>query len=233
MTVTAVGFVPSAPLLVPDVAGGSAELDRDLREACRTVARHLVSDRPDSVVVAAGWPAGGAWDSGATWGFEGFGVARHPADGRPRLPWPLGIGSWLLDDIGWDGDRRYAGIGDPVDAGSAGVGSAGVGSATTVLVVGDGTARRTEKAPGHLDDRAEGYDAKIAGCLREGDIAGLGGLDPVLGAELMCGGLVVWHWLAGVLAGRKVATADLLAETAPYGVGYFAATWTLAPISVS
>jgi hypothetical protein len=220
MTLQIVAFVPAAPLLVPAVAGGSAPADEELRAACRSVAASLVAADPGRIVVAAGWPAGGSWDDAHTWGFEGFGVQRQPADDRPRLPWPLGIGAWLLDDVGWTGARSYVA--------ADGVGS-GLDDDTALLVVGDGTARRTEKAPGHLDDRAEAYDAEIARCLRDGDIAGLGGLDPELGAELMCGGLAVWHWLVTSLAGHSVAAAELLADTAPYGVGYFAATWTLTP----
>jgi hypothetical protein len=212
-----IGFVPSAPLLVPAVAGGSAAIDADLRAACRSVVSSLVGGQPGCVVVVAGWPGGGSWDETHTWGFEGFGVPRQPRDDRPRLPWPLGIGAWLLDDAGWAGPRRYLGV--------AGAGPDAEDGA--LLVVGDGTARRTEKAPGHLDDRAEGYDAEIARCLRDGDIAGLGGLDEELGADLMCGGLDVWRWLAESLHGQTVARAALLAETAPYGVGYFAATWEL------
>jgi hypothetical protein len=186
------------------------------------VASRLAETSPDSVLVAAGWLAGGQWDDTHTWGFEGFGVSRQPADPRPRVPWPLGIGAWLLDEIGWSGARDYLGVNDQA-------GSVAAAGSIALLVVGDGTARRTEKAPGHLDVRAAAYDVEIARCLAAGDIAGLGSLDPVLGAELMCGGLPAWLWLAGELAGRQVSAADLLVDAAPYGVGYFAATWQLAP----
>ena len=104
--IAAVGFIPSAPLLVPAVAGGSAALDADLREACRSVVRTVCETDADAVVVAATWQDAARWPSDATWGFEGFGVVREPADDRPRLPWPLGLGAWFLDDAGWDGLAR-------------------------------------------------------------------------------------------------------------------------------
>lgn len=214
-----IGFVPCAPLLVPQVAGGSAAVDDPLREACREVVRRLLG-AGDAITVVAPVGLGATWSEDATWGFEGFGVDRVPADPRRRLPWQLGIGDWLLDDAGWSGVRRYIGV---TPGGSAPVPEG------ALLVIGDGSARRTEKAPGHLDERAEPFDAVIAAALRDGDLLGLGGLDPELAADLMCAGAPVWRAVATARSGQRVAEADLLAEVAPYGVGYFAAWWRLAP----
>lgn len=216
----AVAFVPAAPLLVPQVAGGSAHVDEDLRDACREVAKRLVAIAADAVTVVAPTPAGRTWTADATWGFEGFGVPRRPADSRPRLPWSLGIGDWLLDDIGWSGEREYLGV---TEDGTA-TGSAAI---RALLVVGDGSACRSEKAPGHLDDRAEGFDASIAAAIRDGDVAGLGGLDPELAADLLCGGAPVWRWVAHTIGERSVTESELVADTAPYGVAYFAGWWRL------
>jgi hypothetical protein len=223
VSITAVGFVPAAPLLVPQVAGGSAQLDDELRDACREVARRLVAVTDDAITVVAPVASEATWSPDATWGFEGFGVPRRPADDRPRLPWPLGIGDWLLDDVAWTGTRHHLGVfGDGTASPASSAGSAG-----GLLVVGDGTARRTEKAPGHLDERAEGLDATIAAAIRSGDVAGLGSLDASLATELLCAGAPVWRWLMTVVAGRSVVEAELLSDTAPYGVGYFAGWWQL------
>lgn len=219
--ITAVGFVPAAPLLVPEVAGGSAGLDADLRGACRSVVARLCEADPDAVVVVAGWGQGGSWPFDGTWDFHGFGVGRRDAGERPLLPWPLGIGAWLLDDAAWKGNRGFITV-DP-----SGTPDQAVGPRVAVLAVGDGSACRTEKAPGYLDDRAEPFDAAIAAAIRAGDIAGLGGLDETLAADLLCAGAPVWRWLATALAGQHVVEAELLAETAPYGVGYFAGFWRL------
>lgn len=214
----AVGFVPSAPLLVPQVAGGSASQDEELREACRTVARRLAAHTIGEVVVIADTSVSGEWDDSATWGFEGFGVARRPGDDRPRLPWPLGVGAWLLDEIGWAGRRRFVSADRP----------ASVTGGDAVLVVGDGSARRTEKAPGHFDDRAEQYDATIATAIATGDHAALGALDVGLSAALMCAGAPAWRALAALVGQATVQRAELLSDSAPYGVAYFAGYWLLA-----
>jgi hypothetical protein len=214
--ITAVGFIPAAPLLVPDVAGGSAAIDAELRDACRVVARHLVEHTGDAIVVVAAGTAGGTWDESATWGFEGFGVERRPSDDRPRLPWQLGIGGWLLDDIGWTGSRRYVGATGAKLAVTAG---------TSVLVVGDGSACRSEKAPGHLDERAEAYDAAIAAAIAAGDVNALANLDAGLSAELMCSGAPTWRAVAEALREEAITHAELLIDAAPYGVGYFVGWW--------
>jgi hypothetical protein len=218
VAVTAVGFVPAAPLLVPAVAGGSAHLDAEMRSAALDVARTLCGAAAGEVVVVAPWSMPGEWHDGYTWDFAGFGVARSPVDDRPRLPWPLGIGAWLLDEVGWAGGRRYVGVDRATTADE-------VAGSVAVLAVGDGSARRSEKAPGHLDVRAEPFDAETARLIATGDVVGLATLDAELADELMCSGAPVWRWLGGLLGSRPVAHAALAMQTAPYGVGYFVGTW--------
>lgn len=229
MSIVAVAFVPAAPLLVPQVAGGSASLDEPLRAASLGAVARALNERPDQVVVVGPTPSPGEWSQDATWDFAGFGVARMPPDPRPSLPWALGIGAWLLDECGWDAPRRYVGV-----AGSAlpQVDPSGLAvddRATVVIAVGDGSACRTERAPGYLDDRAEGFDAGVAAVLAAGDAAGLGRLDAALAHDLLCSGLPVWRWVAAAVAGAEVTTSELVTHVAPYGVGYFVAHWSLAP----
>lgn len=220
MTLVGIGFVPAAPLLVPAVAGGSAPLDDDLRGACRRVARDLVAAEPSVVAVLAAGPAG-RWPGETPWSTHGFGVGE--ASSTATVPWPLGAGGWLLDDIGWAGGREYVAVpegGDLVVAGE-------VPGRLALLVVGDGSACRSEKAPGHLDPRAEGFDDHVAGLLRGGDAMGLATLDPVLAADLMSSGAPVWRAVAASLGPVAVERADLHYAKAPYGVCYFAARWCL------
>lgn len=220
MTITAVSFVPCAPLLVPEVAGGAAALDDDLREASLDVTKRLLD--ADVVVVVAPAEQPGSWDGETTWSFAGFGVQRPGVDAAAALQWPLGIGAWLLDAAGWDGARRYLGV--TPDESKASVPAGRV----AVLAVGDGSARRTEKAPGHLDDRAAGFDATIAAALATGDLSTLHDLDPVLAADLMCAGAPVWRWIAAAVGDARPSAAELLVDDARYGVAYFVAAWTFA-----
>jgi hypothetical protein len=53
-----------------------------------------------------------------------------------------------------------------------------------VLVVANGTAKRTEKAPGHLDARAAAFDDAVEHALRTGDGTALRGIDLRLAEEL-------------------------------------------------
>jgi hypothetical protein len=217
VTITAVSFVPCAPLLVPDVAGGSASLDDDIRDACLTVTRSLHD--AEEIVVVAPTDAPGQWDSEASWDFRGFGVSR---DGRagPVLPWQLGIGAWFLDGSGWTGARRYLGV--TQSDGYLDLPQRRVG----LLAVGDGSACRTEKAPGHLDERAAGFDELVATMLRTGDVDGLGRLDGELATQLMCSGFAVWRAVRAALDEARPSGAELLVDDARYGVGYFVAAWT-------
>jgi hypothetical protein len=225
VSITAVAFVPAAPLLVPQVAGGSAALDEPMRAASLDAVARALDPRPAEVVVVAPTTATGEWAADATWDFAGFGVAR--ADPRPVLPWSLGIGAWLLDEVGWDGRRRYVGVSAAGD-GTAGAPVSAEEAATVVIAVADGSACRTERAPGYLDDRAESFDEAIATLLARGDAAGLGSLEDTLAGELLCTGLPVWRWVSAAVAGVEVTTADLSMHVAPYGVGYFVARWSLA-----
>jgi hypothetical protein len=164
------------------------------------VAQAIAVLRDPVVVVGGARPVG--WRTGTVdatlWG------ARGPVSADP-LPLPLAVGSALLQDR----PHRLCAV-----DGSA------VELSGDVLVVGDGTATRTEKAPGHFDPRAEGYDADVVTGLKAGNLSDL---DADLGRELMVGGLDVWRTVAASV--RGTFETDVLYADAPYGVGYVVATW--------
>jgi hypothetical protein len=235
VSVEAVIFTPAAPLLVPAVAGGSAGLDDVMRTASLAAVAGALDGRPDDVVVVASAAASGEWPPTATWDFAGFGVPVTGGAGRPRLPWSLGIGAWLLDECGWEGPRRYVAVsadpqrrvdGEPRPERGASA-DGGHGRSSVVIAVGDGSACRTERAPGYLDERAESFDAAIGTALDLGDVAALAGLDDDLAADLLCRSLPVWRWVAAAMDSATVTAASLELQVAPYGVGYFVASWSL------
>ena len=130
--------------------------------------------------------------------------------------------AWLLDDgpaavvVGSPGARRIA----VHLLGPDGWDPSGHG----LLVVGNGSATRTEKAPGHLDDRAAAFDAAVREALTAGDPAALGNIDLGLADELWA--LPDADVLRG-LAERvdRVTEAQVDYDDAPYGVQYWVVRW--------
>jgi len=96
------------------------------------------------------------------------------------------------------------------------------GAEPSFLVVGNGSARRTEKAPGHLDDRAAAFDADLGRALREGDTDTLGALDRDLAADL----LAVVDPIAALADLLPAGVAgEVLYEDDPFGVRYWVMRW--------
>jgi hypothetical protein len=96
-----------------------------------------------------------------------------------------------------------------------------------ILAIGDGSARRTLKAPGYLDETAAPFDAVVAGALATGDAGALAALDLAEGERLLAAGAPTWQAIGAALAGRDI-TAALHLDTAPFGVGYLVASWVAA-----
>jgi hypothetical protein len=237
---SSVAFVPAPPLLLPAVAGRAADDTAALRAACVDAVAALLSTAPDVVVVVGAAPAGARFGSGDAGDLRGFGVdleipfSGPPRPGGRRLPLAHTVGAWLLDEAGHDGPRLGvdpAGLADALAGGGGVVPGVGVvpggGVVPGVLAVGDGSARRTVKAPGYLDPAAAPFDAAVAAALGAGDPAGLAALDTAEGERLLASGVPTWRAVGAALAGRAVA-ARLRYDDAPFGVGYLVADWRVA-----
>ncbi|MWA04447.1 hypothetical protein F8568_029530 [Actinomadura sp. LD22] len=236
---------PHPPILVPAVAAGAApELD-GLRAACDEAVARLAAHGADALVVVGGAAETRAYGAGAYATLRPYGLdwtsPVDPADGYggEALPLSLTIGYWLLDRHGLASEARYQSIAFDADRDAClrlGAELAGSAARVALLVMGDGAACRTEKAPGYLDERAHGYDEGVARALGKADAAALAALDPALSAELQAAGRAAWQVLAGAALaadadeGAPPATAApaaaLLADEAPYGVGYYVASWS-------
>ncbi|MHB9758339.1 class III extradiol dioxygenase subunit B-like domain-containing protein [Streptomyces sp. BYX5S] len=234
----AAAVCPCPPLLVPEIAAGAApELDA-ARAACDEALAALLAAEPDLVWVIGEGARTGVHRPGARGSFRPFGVDLDVHLGAPSgatgatLPPSLAVGAWLLARAGWTGETRgyeMAGGGSAFDraegAWRLADGSTGA-ERVAFLVMGDGTACRTLKAPGYLDERAEGVDAAIAAALRDLDVDGtLAHLDADLARELKISGRAPWQLLSAAWD-KQDGTGRLLYEDAPYGVGYFVASWT-------
>ena len=235
----AAAVCPCPPLLVPEVAAGAAgELDAT-RAACVDALGVLTAARPDRLVVVGPVTGdeAGAYEPGSVGDLAGFGVpsptgsfslGEGPDSGR-RLPTSLTLGAWLLHTVswraapvsGWGVDTRLP----PADCLLTGQRLVEGDDRVALLVLGDGSACRTMKAPGYLDERAAGFDATAARALGAADTAALADLDATLATELHAAGRASWQVLAGAARDTSLS-GELLHDSAPYGVGYLVAAWT-------
>ncbi|MGV9211925.1 hypothetical protein ACTFTM_08695 [Micromonospora sp. RB23] len=114
----------------------------------------------------------------------------------------------------------------PVEVAALAAEVAAAGDRVALLVLGDGSACRGQKAPGYDDQRALPYDKGVATALAEADLDALRDLDPGLSAQLKVAGRAAWQVLAeAARASGGGWRGGLLYESAPYGVAYFVASW--------
>lgn len=132
----------------------------------------------------------------------------------------------LGDDLGQRVGAHLLGVAGAVEETHAG----------NVLVVADGSARRGERAPGHLDERAAGFDEVIGDALRRGDPGPLAVLDEDLGAQLLAGGvpalralgsLVLDHLTQETDTGELRVHAQVDYDADPFGVQYWVVRWQI------
>jgi len=138
-----------------------------------------------------------------------------------------------LAAVAWLGDGPVTVLGDPQGArvasallaatGGSVAGAPDGGPRSTYLVVGNGSARRSEKAPGHLDERAFEFDAALRAALASSDARWLDlGLDPGLGDSLLAS-LDGIARLPGLLPAGTEATVEY--DDDPFGVQYWVMRW--------
>lgn len=223
---TAIALTPSAPVLVPELAGAAAvEVD-----GFRTAAIEAASTLPGQWIAIGVGPADMVI-SRVRGTFAGYGadvtVSLDPDPVGPVAALPLCalFAGWLRGQAGpaasvsvrvhradLDSDAALARgrtLRELIDAEPEPVG---------VLVVADGLATLGPSAPGGEDPRAPAAQAALDEALATGDTAALTRLpDGVVGR-------VAYQVLAG-LAGPGPRSANQLINGAPYGVGYFVGTW--------
>lgn len=241
VSVVAAVVCPHPPLLIPEIAAGAAfELD-DLRAACDEAVVSLLTADPGGVLIVGSgertvWHSPTDYGSLGPWGLP-IDIPLLPGlpRGDNKLPLSAMIGAWLLNRspivVGRAVDRAALTVARAASAAEA----ATVGSQqcapwrdrVALLVMGDGAARLDEKAPGYDDPWPTRYDSAVAHALQSVDTDALLTLDPSLSDELRVAGRVPWQVLAGAVAADDRAwQGKLLHHDAPYGVGYFVASWT-------
>jgi hypothetical protein len=223
--IVAAALCASPPLLHPALTGREAVLP-ELRSACAEAVGWLLGEDPEVVVVvgpAAVTGVTGERDAGGRLDVAAFapGAGGPPGLGGPGagglgagglgagglggagvLPLSLGLGTMLLDQVGYRGPRRLFAVEPDAPAGTCaalGAELAAGADRTALLVMGDGSARRSLKAPGHLDPRAEPFDAEVERAVRGGRLSALLDLDEALARDLMVTGRPAWQVLAGAM----------------------------------
>ncbi|MEO7260613.1 MAG: hypothetical protein ABI047_05060 [Jatrophihabitantaceae bacterium] len=202
--IVAVAGCPNPPLLLRGVTGGPVLEVEQLRAACLAAIGELLTARPSGLVVIGG--AGPDEDDKAL---------------------SIVIGRLLLSQAGCRLPVEHlviAADSSPADCLRAGHELAARDEAIGLLVMADGSARRSLKAPGYLDPRAAPFDEGVQACLSSGQLAGLGDLDPVLAAELLVAGRAAWQVLAGAV-GEAPGRGHLRYSDDPFGVWYPVFNW--------
>lgn len=226
--ITGAALCAGPPLLAPELSGADPAA-AELRAASRRAVAELVASAPELIAVVGTAERGTTWPPSARLDLGRFGGPRtvSPSASPASLaPLSVGLGAMLLDDVGYAGPRllRSVGAEDGRPACQAiGVELAGAVDRVGLLVVADGSARRTLKAPGYFDERAESYDDAVRRAVASGDLTALAGLDPALARELMAPGWPALQVLAAAFGSVRPQSTVHYAQ-APHGVGYLVAT---------
>lgn len=225
---SAIALIPSAPVLVPELATGAASELQDLSAAVFEAVRVL----PERWFVVGVGAADTVIGPGAVGTFGGYGsdvrVGLSPeATGAPR-PLPLcGLIAGWVRGAAAPGARAEVWVYD-ADHGVEPALARGkalraeidpIAEPVGVLVVADGANTLIASAPGGYDPDSPPVQAALDDALASGDATAL--------TRLPAGivGRVAYQVLAG-LTGPSPSTTRELYRGAPYGVGYFVGLWT-------
>lgn len=218
----AIALIPSAPVLVPELAGGAAAELTDLRAALGS-AVSVLPDRWIAIGVGVHDAVIGPQSVGT---FAGYGadvrIALSPAATGPATDLPLCalIAGWVRQPSSTVEVRVHRPDHDVEVALTRGRALRAeideVADPVGVLVVADGANTLTPSAPGGYDAESVTSQQDLDDALAAGDGAAL--------TRLPAGvvGRVAYQVLAGLAGGVR---AHELYRGAPYGVGYFAGTW--------
>jgi hypothetical protein len=223
----AAAICPAAPLLARELTGTDPVVP-ELRHACLDAVSALVASVPELIAVVGVADENGRWDSGGRLDLGAFAPALRYGPAHTALPPSLGLGSMLLDECDYDGPRElYSVTEDDTAADCAALGAwlAKRPERVALLVMADGSARRTLRAPGYLDARSEPFDAEVVAAVRHGDAASLLAVDADLAREVMATGRPGWQVLAGAVAKSWSGTQVRYCDD-PFGVLYLVVSVT-------
>jgi hypothetical protein len=224
---SAIAIVPSAPVMVPELASGAAAELADLRDALFTAAAAM----PARWIAVGVGSADGVVTPPATGTFAGYGVDVRVAlsadgsdDAPTELPLSALVAGWLRGQVKSDATVEVRICADGLTADAAlDLGRRlraeidETAEPVGVLVVADGANTLTQPAPGGYDPDSVPVQTALEDALAAGDATALARLpDTIVGR-------VAYQLLAGLEP--KPRSVKELYRGAPYGVGYFAGVW--------
>ncbi len=227
---TAIVVTPSAPVLVPELAGAAAAEVAEFHDGALAAAATL----PDRWIAVGVGPAELIIDPDSRGTFAGYGadvavsLSPEPDADLSALPLCALLAGWLRGqvrpqarvqvrvfpaDCATDAALAHGrALRAEIDATDEPIG---------VLIVADGANTLTQTAPGGHDPAAQHVQDALDDVLATGAGDGLTRLpDWIVGR-------VPYQVLAGLAPGQKTATEYV--RGAPYGVGYFVGTWVPLP----
>jgi hypothetical protein len=225
---SAIAIIPSAPVLVPELAGAAAAELTELRTAVFDAAAALP---PRWIAVGVG-PADGVIGPRAAGTFAGYGVempitlSPDGADPPTQLPLCALIAGWVRGRVNPQARAEVRVYASDHNADAAVAHGRQLRAAIDeaagpvgVLVVADGANTLTPAAPGGYQPDSIPLQNGLDDALGAGDAAALTGLpDAIVGR-------VAYQVLAGLTEPAPRSATELY-RGAPYGVGYFAGVWT-------
>jgi hypothetical protein len=217
----AAAIIPSAPVLVPELSRGAAEV-ADLREAVLTAASGL----PDRWVAVGVGTENRVWGPEAAGTFAGYGVdvpVSLGPDAGPVAPLPLCalITGWVRGQVRPAAHARVHTVTDPRSAAELGrdlrTELDAPADPVGVLVVADGCHTLTPGAPGGHDPSSVAVQSALDEALAAGDGPALAALPEAVV------GRAAYAVLSGLLP--TPAAVDELYRGFPFGVGYTVCVW--------
>lgn len=192
-------------MLVPEIANGAAPELEALRSSARAAVEWACRNATSiGVLVPTDTPP----PSPGGWSLNSFGTKVGVG---PPVGLAEGIARWLL------GGRTADVVGVDSRPGA-------LCRFDALLVMGDASAARTEKAPLHHHPQAQAFDRSVVTAIRTADARALAEVDLALAQAVGAAGAPAWVLLGRSLA--DVTSAELDAQEDPYGVLYFVARWT-------
>jgi hypothetical protein len=225
-------FCPHPPVLIPHLAAGAAPELEPLRSACIESISAVAATGAQLVLLGSAGTTR-AHSPLARGTMAGFGVPLEVHLGSPscggavELPLSLTVGAWLVREaLGPRTGTRGFSVGPDFASSRIAAELLQVlqDEPVALVVMGDGSARRTTTSPGYVDERAVPFDDEVARALAAGDAAALEALDPDLGAQLLAAGVPAWRAAGRMLEGEHF-DAQVTYYDDPYGVAYLVATW--------